>query len=701
MFNKEGYLEKEMKIVSLDTEGINPTLDEITKFTGGAINENEVDLAELSITSGSAVPTTDDFYVGEHVEVTNGELINLHGVVKSIDNEIINIEPADGSLETGLLSFAANQLRKRFLEGDHVKVINGKHKDETGLVIKISNSIVTIVSDLTLKEIVVFSKDLRAATEITSTVSVVGQYDIHDLVHIGYNNVGVIIKIDRDMCRVLDNYGKIQNVSFKRLGQKLTRKPMGTDAHGNTIAIGDTVQTSGLQKKKGIILHIYRGLVFMYSREYTDNEGVFYEKSENVVLISGKGVSNINNKDNDGFAKPFGSFKNNFQHNGRNGGNNRFNRRRRNDSLAGKTVTISRGPFKGYLGIVKDSNEEQVRVELHTNSKVVSVPRDNIQIQGENYAASGNNNYGNYSGRISDGGRTPMYSGAKTPSYRYDGSTPNPYSDGSKTPAWDAGSRTPGYNMGSKTPAWDADSTSNNRPTPSYSGSNYSSSIGENQSSNFSRIPATPAYGAVATPGDVETPYNPATPAPFTPSIPQTPGGIPSTPGPLYPNAGSARPTTPFTPSEFTPGTQFTNPATPFMPTGGDYALSELDELLPTATDDWATEEIEVVIVPNKDEKYSYGVYDGQHGVIEKVDNHVCQVILDQNNSNMSIPTKFLEPVCPDQKKQQVKVIMGKYKNQIGNLHSIDGPDGIVRMFNASDIKCMNLKALAKYRPIT
>jgi len=72
------------------------------------------------------------------------------------------------------------------LEGDHVKVINGKHKDETGLVLKIVGSIITVLSDLTLKEIVVFSKDLRAATEITSTVSTIGPYDIHDLVQIGY-----------------------------------------------------------------------------------------------------------------------------------------------------------------------------------------------------------------------------------------------------------------------------------------------------------------------------------------------------------------------------------------------------------------------------------------------------------------------------------------------------------------------------------
>ncbi|ORX44147.1 transcription elongation factor Spt5 [Piromyces finnis] len=704
MFNKDGYLEKEMKIISLDTNNINPTLDEITKFTGGAIGENQTDLAELSITSGTAVASTEDFFVGEHVEVTEGELINLHGIVKSVDNDIVSIIPADSEeLDTGVLTFAANQLRKRFLEGDHVKVINGKHKDETGLVLKIVGTIITVLSDLTLKEIVVFSKDLKAAAEITSTIATIGPYDIHDLVQIGYNNVGVIIKIERDMCKVLDNYGQVQTISSKNLGQKHNRKGLASDAYGNTISPGDTVQTTDSQKRKAVILHVYRGLAFLYSREYPENEGVFYEKTDNILLVNGK-----NMKDDDGFSKPFGSYsRKNFQNRNNNNNNRRNNirgrgGRRGRDNLLGRTVTLTKGPFKGYLGIVKDCSGDMVRVELHTNSKVITAPRDEVHEQGENYSNQ-NYSHGGYSGRISDGGRTPMYSGAKTPrtpsyrydgsktpSYRYDGSTPNPYSDGSKTPAWDAGSRTPGYNMGSKTPAWDADSSANSRN--SYGQSSYSNS--ESGTSNYAQIPATPAYGAA----DVETPYNPATPAPFTPSIPQTPG-IPSTPGPLYPNTGSVRPTTPFTPADYTPGTQFTNPATPFMPTGGDYALSNVDDLLPTATDDWATEEIEVVIVPKNGEEFNFGVYNNQHGVIEKVDKHHCQVILDQNNSNITIPTKFLEPVCPDQKKQQVKVIIGKNRNQIGNLHSIDGNDGIVRMVNASDIKCMNLKALAKYRP--
>jgi transcription elongation factor len=49
-------------------------------------------------------------------------------------------------------SLPIESLRKRFHQGDHVKVVNGRHKDETGLVVKVTDSIVTLISDVSMKE---------------------------------------------------------------------------------------------------------------------------------------------------------------------------------------------------------------------------------------------------------------------------------------------------------------------------------------------------------------------------------------------------------------------------------------------------------------------------------------------------------------------------------------------------------------------
>ena len=73
-------------------------------------------------------------------------------------------------------------LRKRFREGDHVKVIGGsKYLDEVGLVVKIKDDRVTLVSDSNNEQITVFSKDLRAATDAGSS-RLGSKYDLHDLV---------------------------------------------------------------------------------------------------------------------------------------------------------------------------------------------------------------------------------------------------------------------------------------------------------------------------------------------------------------------------------------------------------------------------------------------------------------------------------------------------------------------------------------
>lgn len=46
---------------------------------------------------------------------------------------------------------------------------------------------------------------------------------------------------------------------------------------------------------------------------------------------------------------------------------------RRNVQLIGKTVRINQGPYKGYVGIVKDATDTTARVELHTKCQTISV----------------------------------------------------------------------------------------------------------------------------------------------------------------------------------------------------------------------------------------------------------------------------------------------------------------------------------------
>jgi transcription elongation factor SPT5 len=182
---RDGYLEKDMKISSLITENINPTLDEIQKFAKGGIDDEDggLDLSAVALSAMGATVTS-HFQPGERVEVTEGELKSIHGVVDSVTSDMIMVRPLANDLKGSILKFPPTQLRKLFTEGDHVKVVNGKYKDETGLIIKIEDSVVTIVTDLNVKDIQVFSKDLQMATNVSTGTGTIGQYETHDFVQL-------------------------------------------------------------------------------------------------------------------------------------------------------------------------------------------------------------------------------------------------------------------------------------------------------------------------------------------------------------------------------------------------------------------------------------------------------------------------------------------------------------------------------------
>ena len=51
---------------------------------------------------------------------------------------------------------------------------------------------------------------------------------------------------------------------------------------------------------------------------------------------------------------------------------------KRDNELIGQTVRIIQGPFKGYIGIVKDATDTMARVELHTSCKTINVDRNRL-----------------------------------------------------------------------------------------------------------------------------------------------------------------------------------------------------------------------------------------------------------------------------------------------------------------------------------
>ncbi len=180
----DGYLVKEFKIQHLITKNVNPTLEEVTKFTAGAADGTEnLDLAALaqSLKNTSA---NESYLPGDMVEVYEGEQTGVCGKAISVRGDIVTLSVTDGEIQGQSIEVPVKGLRKRFKEGDHVKVIGGsRYRDEVGMVVAIKNDTVTILSDLSMQEITVFSKDLREATD-SGVAGGLGRYDIHDLVQL-------------------------------------------------------------------------------------------------------------------------------------------------------------------------------------------------------------------------------------------------------------------------------------------------------------------------------------------------------------------------------------------------------------------------------------------------------------------------------------------------------------------------------------
>ncbi|KAJ3044652.1 transcription elongation factor spt5 [Rhizophlyctis rosea] len=708
----KGYLEKDLKLSALEVDGVTPTLEELAKFQGGELDDRADGLEALA--DGSM--QNRQFQAGESVEVISGDLMGTPGTVESMHGSLVTVR-ADTWVGLKMpFQVDASTLRKRFKEGDHVKVVNGSHKGQTGMVVGSLDNIVTILSDSTMQPVKVFAKDLRPASDVSASVVTASPYAVNDLAVLSPTEAGVVLKVEPDIITLLNNLGQVMRVKPGQIKSKrdTSKKIITNDRHNNPFQSGDAVIVNDPANpgnvKRGNVLHIYRTHVFVHSRDVVENNGIFVTKTTFITAPNAQPPRlppfNQSPGQRGGFAQ-FGG--------GGRGGAGRGRGRFR--GLVGKTVTISGGEWKGYVGMVKDVAEALARVELHTAARVVKVPFEQLNENGRPVVPKEDDRYsrgGFDGGRRYDGGgtpsgaKTPMYgAGARTPMYRgMDGGT-TPYTDhGSRTPAWDSGSRTPHYrrdDSGGRTPAWDSGSRTpgqwdndggrssawdvgsrtparpgatseySNPFTPAHEPSMAYQTFLADSPASGTPYNASSEFDSRPTPQDPATPYNPNTPGPYNPN----------TPGPFMSSSGPATPA----------------PATPFggsrdyMASGGNYA--DIDDLH-ESNEDWVMPEIEVEIVPSRDgASYGSGELDHKHAVVIATDGQTHTVKVLDSEETVSLPLANLKLVVPD-KKDPVKVVGGRDKGLTGAMLSKDDNDGVVRLDGKSEITIFALKFLGK-----
>uniref|UniRef100_A0A8B9P4T6 Transcription elongation factor SPT5 n=1 Tax=Apteryx owenii TaxID=8824 RepID=A0A8B9P4T6_APTOW len=362
-YSRKGFLFKSFAMSAVITEGVKPTLSELEKF------EDQPEGIDLEVvTESTGKEREHNFQPGDNVEVCEGELINLQGKILSVDGNKITIMPKHEDLKD-MLEFPAQELRKYFKMGDHVKVIAGRFEGDTGLIVRVEENFVILFSDLTMHELKVLPRDLQLCSETASGVDVGGQHEWGELVQLDPQTVGVIVRLERETFQVLNMYGKVVTVRHQAVTRKKdNRFAVALDSEQNNIHVKDIVKVidgphsvgaggaEPLRHPSGSLLVPSGGLWCILPRDVTNfTMGGFAPMSPRIS-------SPMHPSQRGGFG----------------GGGMSRGRGRRDNDLIGQTVRISQGPYKGYIGVVKDATESTARVELHSTCQTISVDRQRL-----------------------------------------------------------------------------------------------------------------------------------------------------------------------------------------------------------------------------------------------------------------------------------------------------------------------------------
>ncbi|XP_044952999.1 putative transcription elongation factor SPT5 homolog 1 isoform X2 [Hordeum vulgare subsp. vulgare] len=647
---EDGFLRKKVSIKSISTQNVTPSLDELEKFgrVGDDVNEDVARLSTLNRKKGH-------FIKGDAVVVVKGDLKDLRGYVEKVEDSIVHIRPKQPGLPK-TLAFSEKDLCKYFNPGDHVKVVFGVQEGVTGMVVKVEGHVLTILSDTSKEHIRVFADHVVESSEVTTGLTRIGDYELHDLVLLDNLSFGVIVRVESEAFQVLKGVPdkpEVVLVKLREIKYKLDRRVSVKDCKNNTVSTKDIVRVieGRCKGKQGPVEHIHKGICFIHDRHHLEHSGFICAKAQSCVLVGGSVVNSsrmgVDTADprlgafrsparilqSPGGLPPRGPYMNSG---GRFGGGGRGGRG--HDALVSRCIKIKSGPYKGYRGHVKEVNGALVRVELDSLMKIVTVKREDLA-DTANVATP-------FRETPMHPSRTPLYP-IQTP-MREPGATP--ICDGSQTPmhnqawapmspprdnqedgnrgTWGAWGSSPAYQPGTPvTRPFDA-------PTP---GSGWENTSG----TGFGDAPFN-----APTPGS-----QPMTPIPAS-YLPGTPGGQPMTPG----NAG-------------------------------------MDVMSPMIGDECGSNWIlpDVLVSVSRGEGSTNGV------VKEALLDGSYRVALGSSGSGdevTALPDE-LEIIRP-KKSDRVKIMNGAMRGVIGRLIGVDGSDVIVRVEGSLELKIVDLGILGK-----
>ncbi|XVE95629.1 hypothetical protein REPUB_Repub02eG0114700 [Reevesia pubescens] len=334
------------------------------------------------------------FMKGDAVIAVKGDLKILKGWVEKVEEENVHIRPEMKGLPKTL---AIKELCKYFEPGNHVKVVSGTNEGATGMVVKVEQHVLFILSDTTKEHIRIFADDVVKSAEASTGVTKVGSMRCSDY------SFGVIIRVESEAFQILKGVPERPEVSLVKLRDikyKLEKKFNVQDKYRNTVSVKDVVRIlEGPCKVKQVpVEHIYKGVLFVYDRHHLEHTGFICVKADSCCIVGGSRSNGDRNGDTfsrfGGFktlphvppsprrssrgGPPFDCYVIKFQLKAdainfclfKTAGGRQRGGRGGYYTLVGTTVKIRQGPFKGYHRRVVDIKGQSVRVELRVSNEV-------------------------------------------------------------------------------------------------------------------------------------------------------------------------------------------------------------------------------------------------------------------------------------------------------------------------------------------
>ena len=355
------------------------------------------------------------FLLGDNVRVVKTELKGLRGVIKSVDTKakecVIKPTNLSGAAAEEEYDIDMDILVKEFSIGAHVKVTSGYYYGETGTVIKVEfkgdegakDEAILMLDNSTSgddgMEIKVFTESLRETKEVAQRLTSLEGYKMYDLVATKDQLRGCIVKIGREKLTVLLQGGAVEtcvpaDLMFGHRNQE-SKRSVALDAQKQAVTVNDSIEVKEGEFKgyRGSVKHVSRNFLFVKCAQQMDLAGIICITSNQCTLQGVRSNRDLSKLSMGAINSSGPSLAMRNTNRGRRG------RVDVKHPLHKATVRVTRGQWKGHVGMVKRHTDTHVEVEIHARHKTIQLEMECVK------------KVGNSEGRISSLGQ-PRFGGS-------------------------------------------------------------------------------------------------------------------------------------------------------------------------------------------------------------------------------------------------------------------------------------------------